>query len=141
MLATVAPLATASSATSPRGIRAGWTARAPASREASAESCSGTAVVWSSVGILRASGSTCGPTIRLGANVAGLQRFSWRYAASVAWNTEQTKRRLKDAATEEFAAHGLHGTTVDRIAERAGVNKERLYNYFGDKRSLFATVL
>jgi AcrR family transcriptional regulator len=60
---------------------------------------------------------------------------------SVAWNTEETKRRMKDAATEEFAAAGLHGTTMDRIAERAGVNKERLYNYFGDKRSLFATVL
>lgn len=59
----------------------------------------------------------------------------------MAWNTEETKRRLKDAATEEFAAHGLHGTTMDRIAKRAGVNKERLYNYFGDKQRLFATVL
>jgi AcrR family transcriptional regulator len=28
-----------------------------------------------------------------------------------------------------------------RIAERAGINKERLYNYFGDKQSLFETVL
>jgi AcrR family transcriptional regulator len=59
----------------------------------------------------------------------------------MAWNTEETKRRLKQAATEEFAAHGLHGTTMDRIAARAGINKERLYNYFGDKQSLFATVL
>jgi AcrR family transcriptional regulator len=59
----------------------------------------------------------------------------------VAWNTEETRRRLKDAATEEFAAFGPHGTTVDRIAERAGINKERLYNYFGNKESLFATVL
>ena len=30
---------------------------------------------------------------------------------------------------------------MSRIAERAGLNKERLYNYFGDKRSLFETVL
>jgi AcrR family transcriptional regulator len=59
----------------------------------------------------------------------------------VAWNTEETKRRLKEAATEEFAAHGLAGTTVDRIARRAGVNKERLYNYFGDKERLFATIV
>jgi len=59
----------------------------------------------------------------------------------MAWNTAETRRRLKQAATEEFAAHGLHGTTVDRIAERAGVNKERLYNYFGGKERLFATVL
>lgn len=59
----------------------------------------------------------------------------------MAWNTEETRRRLKEAATAEFAAHGLHGTTVDRIAERAGINKERLYNYFGNKEQLFATVL
>ncbi|MGF1430692.1 TetR family transcriptional regulator [Kitasatospora sp. LaBMicrA B282] len=56
-------------------------------------------------------------------------------------NTEETRRKLKAAATEEFAAFGPHGTTVDRIARRAGVNKERLYNYFGDKEQLFATVL
>jgi AcrR family transcriptional regulator len=59
----------------------------------------------------------------------------------VAWNTEETKRRLREAATEEFAEHGLHGTTMDRIARRAGINKERLYNYFGNKERLFATVL
>lgn len=41
----------------------------------------------------------------------------------------------------EFAAHGLAGTRVERIAARAGVNKERLYNYFGDKEQLFTTVL
>jgi len=59
----------------------------------------------------------------------------------VAWNTEETRRRLKEAATDEFAAHGLHGTTMDRIAARAGINKERLYNYFGGKQQLFAIVL
>lgn len=30
---------------------------------------------------------------------------------------------------------------MDRIAARAGINKERLYNYFGNKEQLFATVL
>jgi AcrR family transcriptional regulator len=59
----------------------------------------------------------------------------------VAWNTEETRRRLKEAAVVEFAAHGLAGTRVERIAARAGVNKERLYNYFGDKEQLFTTVL
>ena len=57
------------------------------------------------------------------------------------WNTEETKRRLQQAAVREFAAHGLHGTTMDGIARRAGINKERLYNYFGDKQRLFAAVL
>ncbi|WP_049566234.1 TetR/AcrR family transcriptional regulator [Nonomuraea sp. SBT364] len=59
----------------------------------------------------------------------------------MAWNTEETKRKLKEAAVAEFAAHGLGGTTMERIARRAGVNKERLYTYFGDKPQLFATVL
>lgn len=59
----------------------------------------------------------------------------------MAWDTEGTRRRLQDAATAEFAAHGPDGTTMTRIAERAGVNKERLYSYFGDKRALWETVL
>ena len=59
----------------------------------------------------------------------------------MAWDTEGTRRRLKDAATIEFAERGPDGTTMARIAERAGINKERLYKYFGDKQSLFETVL
>ena len=59
----------------------------------------------------------------------------------MAWDTEGTKRRIMQAATTEFAQYGPDGTTVERIARRAGVNKERVYNYFGDKRTLFATVL
>lgn len=59
----------------------------------------------------------------------------------MAWNTEGTRRRLRDAALVEFAAHGFEGTTVGAIAGRAGVNKERLYSYFGDKRALWDLVL
>lgn len=56
-------------------------------------------------------------------------------------DAERTKRLLREAAAAEFAAYGLHGTTVERIAARAGVNKERLYSYFGDKQELFAAVV
>jgi AcrR family transcriptional regulator len=59
----------------------------------------------------------------------------------MAWDTEQTRRRLKQAATVEFAERGPDGTTMTRIAERAQINKERLYKYFGDKQALFETVL
>jgi len=59
----------------------------------------------------------------------------------MAWDTEGTRRRLKEAATMEFSEHGPDGTTMTRIAERAGINKERLYKYFGDKQALFETVL
>jgi len=60
---------------------------------------------------------------------------------SVAWDTEGTKRKILDAATTEFAAYGLAGTTIERIAKLAGVNKERVYNYFGGRPALFARVL
>lgn len=59
----------------------------------------------------------------------------------MAWDTEGTRRRLRDAALVEFAARGFDGTTVEAIATRAGVNKERIYSYFGDKKALWETVL
>src|ERR1700735_5180832 len=59
----------------------------------------------------------------------------------MAWDTEGTRRRLLEAATIEFAERGPDGTTMTRIAERAGLNKERLYKYFGDQQSLFETIL
>ena len=59
----------------------------------------------------------------------------------MAWDTAETRRRIKRAATAEFAQYGPDGTAIERIAKRAGVNKERVYNYFGDKRALFAAVL
>jgi hypothetical protein len=43
----------------------------------------------------------------------------------MAWNTDETKCRLKQAATDEFAANGLHGTRMEAIAKRAG----RVYDY------------
>jgi AcrR family transcriptional regulator len=59
----------------------------------------------------------------------------------MAWDTERTKRLLLDAATVEFGEHGLAGARIDRIAATAGVNKERIYQYFGKKDDLFAAVL
>ena len=59
----------------------------------------------------------------------------------MAWNTERTKELLLAAATEEFSAKGLAGARVDRIAAAAGVNKERIYQYFGKKDELFDAVL
>ncbi len=63
------------------------------------------------------------------------------YPGQMAWDTEGTRRRLLEAATVEFAERGPDGTTMAQIATRAGINKERLYKYFGDKQTLFQTVL
>jgi AcrR family transcriptional regulator len=54
---------------------------------------------------------------------------------------EETKRRLFESATAEFTSHGIAGARIDRIASAAGVNKERIYAYFGNKRQLFETVV
>jgi AcrR family transcriptional regulator len=59
----------------------------------------------------------------------------------VARNADETKEKLLLAATAEFAAHGAAGARIDRIAERAGVNKRMIYAYFGNKEQLFETVL
>lgn len=55
-------------------------------------------------------------------------------------NPEETRARLLAAARVEFAAHGLAGARVDRIAKAAGVNKERIYAYFGSKEKLYDVV-
>ncbi len=52
-----------------------------------------------------------------------------------------TREAILLGATQEFAEHGLGGARVDRIAERADINKRMLYYYFGDKDSLFLAVL
>ncbi|MDR8408240.1 TetR family transcriptional regulator [Nonomuraea sp. 3-1Str] len=59
----------------------------------------------------------------------------------MAWNTERTRQLLLDAAVQEFAEHGPAGARLDRVASTAGVNKERIYQYFGNKEQLFAAVL
>jgi len=48
---------------------------------------------------------------------------------------------VREAAVAEFAEHGRHGTTIGRIAKRAGVNRERIYHHFGDKAALFSVVV
>lgn len=55
--------------------------------------------------------------------------------------SQDTRAKLLAAAHIEFAEHGLAGARVDQIAERSGVNKQRVYAYFGSKEALFAAVL
>jgi len=52
-----------------------------------------------------------------------------------------TRRKLLAAARREFADSGLAGARVDEIAARAGVNKQLVYHYFGDKDALYLAVL
>ena len=52
-----------------------------------------------------------------------------------------TRKKLLTAARREFASSGLAGARVDEIAARAGVNKQLVYHYFGDKDALYLAVL
>jgi AcrR family transcriptional regulator len=55
-------------------------------------------------------------------------------------DAEATRQRLLDAAEEEFAARGIAGARVDRIARAAGSNKAQIYHYFDSKFGLFEAV-
>ncbi|WP_182901478.1 TetR family transcriptional regulator [Microbispora sp. H10830] len=59
----------------------------------------------------------------------------------MAYDAEDTRRRIFDAAAAEFAEHGLAGARVDRIATAAKANKQAIYLYYGSKEKLFAAVL
>ena len=48
---------------------------------------------------------------------------------------------LIEAAIEEFAHGGLHGTPVDRIARRVGVAQPYVFSLFPSKRDLFIAAL
>jgi AcrR family transcriptional regulator len=62
-------------------------------------------------------------------------------AERAARDPERTRARILEAAKAEFAAHGLGGARVDRIAQMADANKRMLYYYFGNKDDLFLAVL
>ncbi|HEX3614139.1 MAG TPA: TetR family transcriptional regulator [Sporichthyaceae bacterium] len=60
---------------------------------------------------------------------------------AVVRDAELTRRKLLSAARREFAAFGIDGARIDRIAAQAGVNKERVYGHFGSKDALFAAAV
>jgi AcrR family transcriptional regulator len=56
-------------------------------------------------------------------------------------DADRSQSTILAAARDEFAEYGLGGARVDRIAERAGLNKRLIYYYFEDKEKLFQAVL
>ncbi|MEU1618691.1 TetR family transcriptional regulator [Streptomyces sp. NPDC005722] len=56
-------------------------------------------------------------------------------------DSSATKARILEAAYREFAAYGLAGSRIDRIAENAKANKRAIYEYFGKKEELFDLVV
>lgn len=56
-------------------------------------------------------------------------------------DADRSQATILAAARDEFAEFGLGGARMDRIAERAGLNKRLIYYYFEDKEKLFQAVL
>ena len=54
---------------------------------------------------------------------------------------EQRRSQLLEVAVEVFAARGFHATSMDEVAEAAGVTKPVLYQHFPSKRALYRELL
>lgn len=53
----------------------------------------------------------------------------------------RSRSLILDAATDAFLEFGYDGTSVDDVADRAGVAKRTVYNIYGDKEALFRATL
>jgi TetR/AcrR family transcriptional regulator, regulator of cefoperazone and chloramphenicol sensitivity len=60
---------------------------------------------------------------------------------AVATPARGTSTRLIDAATDLFARHGFHGTSIRDIAEQAGANVAAGHYHYGSKEGLYLEVL
>lgn len=59
-------------------------------------------------------------------------------ATATRQTAEERRASILDAATVEFAAKGLHGTSTEDIAKRAGISQPYVFRLFGTKKLLFA---
>ena len=50
---------------------------------------------------------------------------------------DERRESILEAALIEFAERGLHGTSTDDIARRAGISQPYLFRLFGTKKELF----
>jgi AcrR family transcriptional regulator len=52
-------------------------------------------------------------------------------------SAEVRREEILEAAMKEFAYGGLHGTSTEKIASRAGISQPYLFRLFGTKKDLF----
>ena len=51
------------------------------------------------------------------------------------------REQILDVALQVFAQHGFHGSSMNDVAEAAGVTKPVLYQHFDSKRDLYHSLL
>lgn len=54
---------------------------------------------------------------------------------------ESSRTEILNAALELFAKNGFHATSISQIAEKAGVSKGLMYNYFKSKDDLLKNLI
>jgi TetR/AcrR family transcriptional regulator len=54
---------------------------------------------------------------------------------------QKNRQAILEAALQVFSARGFRGSTIDRIAERAGLSKPNLLYYFPSKEAIYLAVL
>lgn len=54
---------------------------------------------------------------------------------------EEKKNLIMNTALEHFAREGFHATTINQIANHAGISKGLLYNYFKSKEDLLDSII
>ena len=55
--------------------------------------------------------------------------------------SERKREDIVDAAKRAFQAHGVQGTSMDKLAEMAEVSKRTVYNHFANKEELVLHML
>jgi AcrR family transcriptional regulator len=58
-------------------------------------------------------------------------------ATAIRKTAEERRESIVTAALAEFAQRGLHGTSTEDIARRAGISQPYLFRLFGTKKELF----
>lgn len=56
-------------------------------------------------------------------------------------SADERRAEILEAALDEFALGGLHGTSTEAIARRAGISQPYLFRLYGTKKELFLEVV
>jgi len=64
-----------------------------------------------------------------------------RSAAQFEQMRQKSRQAIMQAALELFAVRGFHATSIEKIAQKAGVAKGLVYNYFDGKETLLKAVI
>jgi AcrR family transcriptional regulator len=54
---------------------------------------------------------------------------------------DERREQILVVAMDEFGEHGLHGTSTDTVARKAGVSQPYLFRLFGTKKELYLEVV